>query len=232
MVNSKMRSPPPPSLSPSSFLPSFRPVAQVFNAMAAIHADGGFECSIQLRLIGQVTFRHGNPAEVVQRACNQPWYYSNMPACSSVDSVCDLPRGADVTCLNQPSGCGAGDLDSCRATCGTSWRTCGNRRRTEVHQCAYSNGECALNSESADEIDEGTFLNTFGNWLTANRAALESAFGNHLDDALAFSGMDFAGSTVSRAGQGTMCRSTSTPSNFVNEIVSASAFRIALSTSQ
>ena len=204
--------------------------------MAAIYAGGGFECSIQLRLIGQVTFRHGNPAEVVQRACDQPWYYSNLPACSSVDSTCNLPAGADVTCLNQPSGCGAGDLNGCRATCGHSWQTCGNnnnrRRRTEVHQCAYSNGECALNSESADEIDEGAFLNTFGNWLTTNKAALESAFGNNLDNALAFSGMDFAGNTVGRAGQGTMCWSTSTPGNSVNEMVSASAFRIALITSQ
>ena len=69
---------------------------QVFNAMAAIYANGGFECSIQLRLIGQVTFRHGNPVEVVQRACDQPWYYSNLPACSTVAHACNLPAGADV----------------------------------------------------------------------------------------------------------------------------------------
>ena len=73
--------------------------------------------------------------------------------------------------------------------------TGGGLKSISVHTATANeekkNGECALNSESADEIDEGTFLNTFGNWLTANvnKAAHESAFGNHLDDALAFSGM-------------------------------------------
>ena len=198
--------------------------------MAAMYLNGGFTCAIQLRLIGQITFRHGNPAEVVQNACNQRWHYASLPLCSSV-YICNLPSGTDETCLSQQSGCGSNTLNGCYAF-GYSWSTCGNRRRTTITQQAYTGGSCALYSSSADEIDDSAFLYTFKAWAETHKAALETIFNNNLDNAVALSGNDFTGSTVGKAGVGSMCQSATAPAVSVSQATSPSAFRVALISSQ
>ena len=198
--------------------------------MAALYLNGGFACSIQLRLIGQITFRQGNPAEVVQSACNQPWHYASLPLCSSV-ATCNLPTGTDVTCLRQQSGCGSNTLNGCYAF-SSSWSTCGNKRRTTITQQAWSSGGCALHSSSANEIDQNVFLYTFRAWAETHKAALETIFNNNLDNAVALSGNDFTGSTVGKAGVGSMCQSATAPAVSVSQATSPSAFRVALISSQ
>jgi len=195
--------------------------------VAAIYANGGFNCDVQVRLIGQITFRHGNPAEIVSNACDQRWHYASLPPCGT-GSVCDLPSGSDVVCLAQQSGCDSGDLNGCRQS-GYGWATCGNRRLTTITQKA-SGGTCLIDSSSPDEVDTGVLRATFQEWITAHEAALESTFGNGLDSAVLLSGTDFAGNTVGQAGLDTMCGSA--PSSSITKATSTSAFKVAMTVAQ
>ena len=182
---------------------------------------------MQIRLIGQITFRHGNPAEIVHNTCDQRWHYASLPSCATTD-LCQLPSGADVLCLAQDAGCGSGDLNGCRSF-SSGWATCGNRRLTNITQQA-SDGQCLLGSSSPDEVDTYVLRKTFDEWITAHHAELESTFGNDLDNAVLLSGTDFAGSTVGQAGLGTMCGSDGSSS--ITMSTSKSAFQVAMIVAQ
>ena len=205
--------------------------AQVFNSMAGLYADGSFACSIQLRLVGQITFRHGTPAAIQQRNCNQAWFYNSLPtasnnACCGGNICTDCPAG-ETTCLVRPAACESSTIGCYSSS--SSWGQCGNRVRRRVNQIAYTNGQCALNSNSALEVDHNLMLATLGIWISDNKVALESVFLGTIDNVLLFSGKDFGSSTVGLAGVGTMCRGGN-PASSVNQIRSASAMTNALTT--
>lgn len=204
--------------------------AQVFNAMAGLYAQGGFACTIQLRLVGQITFRHGTPATIQQRSCNLPWYYSTLPtnsACCAGNVCTDCPDG-ETLCVDSPSACASSTIGCYSSS--SSWSSCRSKVRRTIRQQVYSNtGTCALTSSSALEVDHNLMLNTLGLWIDANRLALEAVFLGTIDNVLLFSGKDFGSSTVGLAGVGSMCRGSS-PANSVNQIRSTSAMTNALVT--
>ena len=202
---------------------------QIFHAMASLYANGGFNCAITLELVGQVTFRHGTPSEILQRPCDQPWWLGvralpdDDPCCTAElqrDVIRHCPPGS--ICLDDPGGCRT--TSACLGT--SSWSTFGPRKTYNLARV------CVVESAAADEVDTSAMLSTFGEWLETNKVVLEAAFGNEIDNALLFSGKDFASSTVGLAEIGTICRSSQMPAHSVNELVSTSAGRAALITTQ
>ena len=208
---------------------------EIFNAMASLYAGGGFACSIQLRLVGQLTFRHGTPSTILQRDCGRSWYYADVTntaannACCAASSSCDascpegtMTRCIDSSCTRPSAGC---------VKYGGYPSTCGARGRTVYStQDADGDGVCDTDSTSSDEVHTSLMLSTFGDWLTTNNAALESIYGQTIDNALLFSGFDFASSTVGLAGLGTMCADTTKPASSINQIRTTTAVVYGIST--
>ena len=202
--------------------------------MAGLYAGGGFACSIQLRLVGQLTFRHGTPSTIVQRDCGQPWYFADTSTaadngCCAASSSCNAacPEGTVTRCVE--SSCTLPSTGCVKY--GAYPSTCGARGRTVYHtQDSDGDGVCDADSTSSDEVHTSLMLSTFSDWLTGNKAALESIYGQTIDNALLFSGLDFASSTVGLAGMGTMCASPTTPASSVNQIRTTTAVVYGIST--
>ena len=180
--------------------------ADVLALVADIYSDGSpFSCRIQIRLVGQITFRHGNPGDIVTRRCDQPWYYDNLP--TAADSACcaattyqairnNCPAG-DSFCFARHPAC-ANTHVGCQ-TYHRSWHTSGTTRRYMYTLQGYSDGSCATRSTSEFETDENVMLTTSGDWAVANAAELRAIFGGTIDAVMLFSGLDFTGNTVGLA---------------------------------
>jgi hypothetical protein len=177
--------------------------ADVFAAAEAIYTSTGFECDVNLRLKGQVSFRAGAPSDIVARSCGDqvPWlsdlYNNNNAACCST-GVCGCAQTGTTYCLGT-NDFGNLDLPGCYSiTRGTS--TCGPNKKMVV-----INVLAEVDSTDPSEIGHAELLETFGQWgMDTVRDELEDIFGD-IDNMHLFTSHDFAGATVGYAGVSGMC---------------------------
>ena len=184
---------------------------QIFNAMAGFYGEGsGFDCELQLRLVGQLTFRAAMPAQIEQRQCDLPWYHAgvataaNNRCCAAVglSILWECPIGL-TDCVELSSGC---DGSAGCYQYQTNWVDMLGSRRNMLSQ-ERVDGACKL-STSPHELDHHLMLRSLGTWLEANHAALQTVFAGQIDAVMLFSGLDFASRFVGLAGIGTMCGAT------------------------
>ena len=129
--------------------------ADVLSLVADLFSDGNpFRCRIQIRLVGQITFRHGNPEEIVTRRCDQTWQYDSLPtaannaccAATSYRGIRDNCPTGDTFCLTRMAAC-ANTHVGCQ-TFHRIWQQTGSQRKYTLTQQGYSDGRCATRSTS------------------------------------------------------------------------------------
>lgn len=196
--------------------------SQVVNSVSSLFQDSNFNCSIDLELVGQVTFKYEMPQEIVQQSCDQEWYFDSLPdtasdsCCGSENPCSDCPQGTSM-CLSRDLRC-ENVTRGCFDKTNTRTEVCPNNIvRTTIYQEA-ENDLCRPRSTSLREYDADTMLTTLGSWLAEHDGQLRSAFGSNIDNVALFTRRNLPGAITGISEIGTQCSGAVVVSKSVNLI--------------
>lgn len=165
--------------------------AQIFNALALLYLDNDWDCRFELKLIGQITFRHGLPSGITQRNCSLPWYIQDLNlstaennACCASGDPCNpaCPVGVSTKCLNvsgnatyadvfnAPVGCYSASMDTSSEICESNAAGLDTWTLRDSPEFRTTNGN-----------DVYMLLRTFSSWIRTHKSELATIFGGEWD---------------------------------------------------